>query len=159
MEGIKFLVNLNPLREEILYFDVVEHKSLKFKVHKNTDCFCKNYQKKEKQSINGKDIKIPSITSAQLKSLENFVLIDLREDSEHQRFSQDLIFKDTNFYSLKKISLKELPYKIEEIPKHTTIVVMCDSGIRAKQGARVLKEMDFSNVFYLEHDLFYQPLI
>ncbi|MFN3604376.1 MAG: ThiF family adenylyltransferase [Leptonema sp. (in: bacteria)] len=147
LEAIKFLVNLNPLNNELLYFDLLSNKNLKLKINKNQQCLCNGYANKlNPNNQKRKEIKISSISLEDLSRLDSFTVIDLRESNE------TTMNQKNHFKKVKQIALKELPYKVQEIPKDEPIVVMCNSGFRAKQAATVLYELKFSKVFYLEYD-------
>ncbi len=149
LEAMKFLVSLHYLKNEILYVDLLSHKSLKLQITKNPNCKCNHYKFLNTKQNTKKEIHIPKITIKDLTSLETFTLIQLNDTSKIDIRS---LIPENLRAKIKKIDLKELPYKIQEISKKETIVVMCQSGIRAKQGAKVLKELEFHNVYYLQND-------
>jgi len=73
-----------------------------------------------------------------LEKKEDFVLIDVREDYEHQEFN----------VGGKLIPLGTLPLEIANLKEHQDkeVVVYCRSGNRSGMAQQMLKAQGFSNV-------------
>jgi len=86
------------------------------------------------------------ITVKQLKEKldkeENFILIDVREDYEHEEFN----------VGGQLIPLGDLQYKLDEMEDkmEAEIVVYCRSGNRSAMAQEILEQHGFSNVRNLE---------
>jgi len=68
-------------------------------------------------------------------------LIDVRSAEEHQAL---------RFPSAHLIPLGALRARVEEIPKHLPLVLLCKQGTRGYEGQRVLEGLGFRDVSYLE---------
>lgn len=144
MEAVKVLTKIENISDEFLYYDVLHHKNLKLKIQKDPKCRCNEF--KTKSNFRKKNsIQLPSINLDQISKLNDYFIIDIRKENKNL----NLLFHQKK---IKKIDLKELTEYIDQIPKEENIIVICDSGIRAKQVAKILKELDFPNVYYLEYD-------
>lgn len=87
--------------------------------------------------------KIPQITAADLQeSLRHraVTLVDVRNLTEWQSGHID---------GARHIALGYLPDRLDEIPRHTPVVVQCAAGARSSIGASVLKARGFDQVINL----------
>lgn len=72
---------------------------------------------------------------------ENFILLDVRENYEHEICSIGGLH----------IPMENIISRVNELPKDQTIVVMCRSGKRAESvGNLLLSELNFSDVLILD---------
>ncbi|WP_367389630.1 molybdopterin-synthase adenylyltransferase MoeB [Lewinella sp. LCG006] len=87
---------------------------------------------------------LPSIDAGTLKAMlqrkEDFLLLDVREQSEY----------DLDHLDGKLMPLVELPEKWQELPKQTLVVVHCQSGARSARAVAFLQEKGYSQVYNLE---------
>lgn len=81
------------------------------------------------------------ITSEQLRALMKCqqapFLLDVREVSEHAKM---------HIEGCSLIPLKQLPDRIDELPKDRAIVVYCHSGMRSADATTYLSSCGFSDV-------------
>lgn len=85
-----------------------------------------------------------SITAAELKqkidNAEDFQLIDVREDFEHEEFN----------IGGKLIPLHEIAQQSEEINTDKPVIIYCRKGIRSQIAIqRLLEKFPFTNLFNL----------
>jgi len=155
LEAIKFLSNMDFLKDHLLYIDLMQYKMLKLKIQKNSECHCNHYynSSRSRRYISEKDFEVESITIEKMHYLKDFVVLDLRGDENNSDIFDKLSLFTNKVY---KIDLKELPFRTEILPKNNNIVVVCSSGARAKQAAILLKQLSFSNVYYLLWDEFFE---
>ena len=88
---------------------------------------------------------VASVSAQELKrkmdARESLTLVDVRESWEY-----DI----AQIAGSKLIPLGELGERLTEVPREGIIVVQCHSGVRSEQGARLLQEAGFANVYNLE---------
>lgn len=88
---------------------------------------------------------VRSISVQELKqkmdAQELLTLVDVREPWEYDvaQISGSLL-----------IPLGELETRLTELPRHGIVVMQCHSGMRSEEGARVLQNAGFANVYNLE---------
>ncbi len=152
LEAIKFLSNMDFLKDHLLYIDLMQYKMHKFKIQKNSECHCNHYNNSSQKKISIKDFDVQSITKEKIHYLKDFVVLDIRGEGNLDIY--DNFFLKAN--KIFKIDLKELPFRAEILPKNNNIIVVCSSGARAKQAAILLKQLSFSNVYYLLWDEFFE---
>ncbi|MGG0258945.1 rhodanese-like domain-containing protein [Bacillus mycoides] len=85
------------------------------------------------QNINGKELK--SIVGKQGKQGKQF--IDVRTVGE---------YRGNHMKGFQNIPLNELASRANQLDKNKEIVVICQSGMRSKQAAKVLKKLGFQRV-------------
>lgn len=68
------------------------------------------------------------------------VIVDVRESAE---------YREGHIPRAKHISLSQLVYRLKEVPKDKTVVVVCRSGNRSSKAAELLGEAGFRNVYNL----------
>ncbi|HDR7634715.1 TPA: rhodanese-like domain-containing protein [Bacillus mycoides] len=85
------------------------------------------------QNINGKELK--SIVGKQGKQGKQF--IDVRTVGE---------YRGNHMKGFQNIPLNELASRANQLDKNKEIIVICQSGMRSKQAAKVLKKLGFQRV-------------
>jgi molybdopterin/thiamine biosynthesis adenylyltransferase/rhodanese-related sulfurtransferase len=150
LEAIKFLSNMDFLKDHLLYIDLLQHKMLKLKIQKSSECHCNHYYNSSRKKISAKDFDVPSITKEKIHQLKDFVVLDIRGYDNNSDIYDKLSLSTNRVY---KIDLKELPFRADILPK-SNVVIVCSSGSRARQAAILLKQLSFSNVYYLLWDEF-----
>lgn len=86
---------------------------------------------------------IKHLSSDRVESLArsgNGVIVDVRESSE---------YREGHIPRAKHISLTQLVYRLKEVPKDRTVVVVCRSGNRSAKAAELLQEAGYRNVYNL----------
>ena len=96
----------------------------------------------KKTEINGSDLVL--LLEARQKKTINFVLVDIREQSEYDKkriVGVDYLLPTSSFYD-----------KSQEFEKHKedTIILQCHSGGRSFQIQQMLKNMGYKNVVNLK---------
>lgn len=85
------------------------------------------------------------ITATELKKQrKNYVLIDVREDSE---FKEGHIANATNI----PVSRFEWAERAGEVPKEKPVILYCLHGIRSKRVLRFLQQKGYKNVKHLQN--------
>jgi adenylyltransferase/sulfurtransferase len=158
-EALKLIVGEGePLVGRLLLFDALKMKFREFKLRRDPECpVCGEHPKifhpidyeRFCDAQNGGNTSepdaVPSISVQELKqkmdAREPVTLIDVRESWEY-----DI----AQIAGSSLIPLGELAERLEELPREGILVVQCHSGARSEQGARLLQEAGFSNVYNLE---------
>lgn len=73
---------------------------------------------------------------------EEYMLVDIREDDE--------VKSNGGVADSFRISMYDIPDKIEMAPTYITCILMCDNGARSEQVVKFMKNNDFNNIFALE---------
>lgn len=77
----------------------------------------------------------------ELRTLNNKVLIDVREPHEYKRgFIKGAI----------NIPLSQLKNRIHEVPRDKEVYLYCQSGMRSKQAGRILSKHGHGNLSHLQ---------
>ncbi|MDR6884200.1 rhodanese-like domain-containing protein [Bacillus sp. 3255] len=76
-----------------------------------------------------------------IESSSNKILIDVREKTE---------FKNGYIPNAVNIPLSELKGRINDIPKNKDVFLYCQSGMRSKQAASILKKNGFAELNQLQ---------
>lgn len=79
----------------------------------------------------------PSQAQAKFKD-KNVQFIDVRTPGEYQSYHRK---------PFKNIPLANLPSEISKLDKEKEIVVVCQSGMRSKQAAKILKRHGFEKIY------------
>ena len=159
-EALKLIVGAGEtLAGRLLHFDALKMKFREFKLRRDPECavcgerptivapidyeqFCDGHIAGD--ALVSSDM-IPSIAVQDLKrrmdAQESLTLIDVREPWEYEA---------AQIKGSKLIPLGELEARLGEIPREGTIVLHCHSGVRSEQGANVLKQAGFVEVYNLE---------
>jgi len=83
----------------------------------------------------------PKEVSERIKSNENLVIIDIREEYELVICGIEAIH----------IPMEEVQLRLDELPTNKDLIVMCRTGVRALALANFLEtDFNFTNVFVLE---------
>ena len=159
-EALKLIVGTGEtLVGRLLHFDALKMKFREFKLRRDPECavcgenptifapidyerFCDVQTADEAfQSDNT----VASVSVQELKrkmdAREPLTLVDVREAWEYDV---------AQIAGSKLIPLGELEERLTEVPRAGIIVVQCHSGVRSEQGARLLQQAGFANVYNLE---------
>ncbi len=109
-------------------------------------CFAQNTISKVLEKMNKKSV--PYISVIELKSKENFVLLDTREIKE---YNVSHIENAINV-GFDKFDSKKITSTVKD--KNNTIVVYCSIGVRSEKIGEKLLKMGYKNVFNLYGGIF-----
>ncbi|MEY2490850.1 MAG: sulfur-carrier protein adenylyltransferase/sulfurtransferase [Verrucomicrobiota bacterium] len=159
-EAIKLIIGTGEsLVGRLMHFDALKMKFREFKLRRDPECpvcgdnptifrpidyerFCDAQTAGNAFESDGA---VPSLSVQELKrkmdAREPFSLVDVRESWEY-----DI----AQITGSKLIPLGELEDRVTEVPREGIIVVQCHSGVRSEQGARLLQQAGFANVYNLE---------
>jgi sulfur-carrier protein adenylyltransferase/sulfurtransferase len=159
-EALKLIVGEgDPLIGRLLLFDALKMKFREFKLRRDPECpVCGehptifapiDYERFCDTQTAGDDFEsdgaVPSVSVQELKrkmdARERLTLVDVRESWEY-----DI----AQIAGSKLIPLGELEERLAELPREGILVMQCHSGGRSEQGARLLREAGFANVYNLE---------
>jgi rhodanese-related sulfurtransferase len=142
-----------------MHFDALKMKFREFQLRRDPECpvcgenptifhpidyerFC---DARSAGDVIAPDGAVASVSAQELKrkmdARESLTLVDVRESWEY-----DI----AQIAGSKLIPLGELGERLTEVPREGMIVVQCHSGVRSEQGARLLQEAGFANVYNLE---------
>ncbi|MBE5108473.1 rhodanese-like domain-containing protein [Bacillus thuringiensis] len=82
------------------------------------------------RNISGKELK-------RMIGQNNKQFIDVRTPGE---------YRGNNMKGFRNIPLNELAHKAKQLDKNKEVVVLCQSGMRSKQAAKVLKKLGFQKI-------------
>lgn len=91
---------------------------------------------KRKAGVGVRSISTSQLEEA-LKSKEGKTFLDVREPGE---------YKSGHVPGMKNIPLSQLSRRLNEIPKGSEVYLMCRSGHRSVQAARILKGAGYENI-------------
>lgn len=159
-EALKLIVGIGEtLVGRLMHFDALKMKFREFKLRRDPECpvcgenptifhpidyerFCDAQTADDAIESDGA---VPSVSVQELKqkmdAREPLTLIDVREPWEYEV---------AQIAGSKLIPLGELAERLTEVPREGIIVMQCHSGVRSEQGARLLQEAGFANVYNLE---------
>jgi adenylyltransferase/sulfurtransferase len=159
-EALKLIVGEGEsLVGRLLLFDALKMKFREFKLRRDPECpVCGehptifhpiDYERFCGAQTAGDDFEsdgaVPSVSVQELKrkmdAHEPFTLVDVREPWEY-----DI----AQIIGSRLIPLGELEERLTELPREGVLVIQCHSGARSKQGARLLQQAGFANVYNLE---------
>lgn len=93
----------------------------------------------------GAQPQVPSITGTELQERlakgDQLVMIDVREPDEYQ---------EGHIRGARLLPLGSLPERVDEVPKETTLVLVCRSGGRSGQACEYLQRLGYSNLLNLD---------
>jgi molybdopterin/thiamine biosynthesis adenylyltransferase/rhodanese-related sulfurtransferase len=157
-EALKLLIDAGEtLVGRLLHFDALKMKFREFKLRRDPECpvcgenpritgpidyeqFCSG-----DSGAAATDGAIPLISANELKqrmdAKESLTLIDVREPWEYEA---------AQINGSRLIPLGELKSRMNEVPREGMIVLHCHSGYRSEQGALLLTQAGFKNVYNLE---------
>jgi molybdopterin/thiamine biosynthesis adenylyltransferase/rhodanese-related sulfurtransferase len=159
-EALKLILGLGEtLVGRLMHFDALKMKFREFKLRCDPECpvcgenptifrpidyerFCDAQSAGDAVEPDGA---VASVSAKELKrkmdAREPLTLVDVREWWEY-----DI----AQIAGSKLIPLGELGERLTEVSREGIIVVQCHSGVRSEQGARLLQEAGFANVYNLE---------
>jgi len=159
-EALKLIIGMGEtLVGRLMHFDALKMKFREFKLRRDPECpVCGenptifapiDYERFCGAQTDGgaleSDGAVPSVSARELKrkmdAREPLTLVDVRESWEYEI---------AQITGSKLIPLGELEERLAEIPRERIIVVQCHSGVRSEQGARLLQQAGFANVYNLE---------
>ena len=82
-------------------------------------------------------VNIDAPTVEQIRSRDDVLLLDVREDSE---------YAEGHIPGAVLVPLGQIPDRLSEIPKDKTVVAVCRSGNRSNQATEFLRQQGFDNV-------------
>jgi sulfur-carrier protein adenylyltransferase/sulfurtransferase len=146
-EVIKLLTGIGePLVGRLLLFDALAMSFRTMKLKKDEKCRICSAEPQIRQLIDYEEFCNPvndlNITPAQLAqrlagAADNLVLIDVREPVE---------WNAGHLEEAKHIPMQSLPQRIDELPRHAEIVMICRSGSRSARAQQFLLSHGFQNV-------------
>jgi adenylyltransferase/sulfurtransferase len=143
----------------LLHFDALKMKFREFKLRRDPECpvcgehptifhpidyeqFCAGQTADDAVEADGA---VVSLSVQELKQRmdahEPLTLVDVREPWEYEI---------AQITGSRLIPLGELPGRLAELPREGTLVIQCHSGVRSEEGARVLLQAGFVNVYNLQ---------
>jgi len=159
-EALKLIIGEGEsLVGRLMHFDALKMKFREFKLRRDPECpvcgehptifhpidyeqFCAGQAAGDAVEADGA---VASLSVQELKQKmdahEPFTLVDVREPWEYEI---------AQITGSRLIPLGELPERLAELPREGVLVVQCHSGVRSEQGARVLLQAGFTNVYNLE---------
>ena len=159
-EALKLIVGEGePLIGRLMLFDALKMKFREFKLRRDPECpvcgehptifrpidyeqFCGAQAAGDALELEGA---VPSVSVQELKrkmdARERLTLVDVRESWEY-----DI----AQITGSRLIPLGELEERLRELPREGILVIQCHSGVRSEQGARLLQQAGFANVYNLE---------
>ena len=139
LEAIKVITNIGePLSGKLLVLDTLSMQSRIIRIPKMPDTL-KITQLIDYEAFCGLKL-VSGITYEELKTLENYQLIDVREKHEYEARN----------IGGELMPLSELEKHLPEISRDKTVVVHCQSGIRSQKAIKILEEnFGFSNLVNL----------
>jgi adenylyltransferase/sulfurtransferase len=159
-EALKLIIGIGEsLVGRLMHFDALKMKFREFKLRRDPECpvcgenptifhpvdyerFCEAQNASDTVERDGA---VASVSAQELKrkmdAREPLTLVDVRESWEY-----DI----AQISGSKLIPLGELGERLTEVPREGIIIVQCHSGVRSEEGARLLQEAGFANVYNLE---------
>jgi adenylyltransferase/sulfurtransferase len=159
-EALKLIVGEGePLIGRLLHFDALKMKFREFKLRRDPECpvcgekptifapidyerFCDAHAAGDAPEA---DDAIRSVSVQELKrkmdAREPLTLVDVREPWEYDV---------AHISGSRLIPLGELEMRLAEIPREGIVIMQCHSGFRSEEGARLLANAGFANVYNLE---------
>jgi adenylyltransferase/sulfurtransferase len=159
-EALKLITGTGEtLLGRLMHFDALKMKFREFKLRRDPGCpVCGenptifapiDYERFCGAQVAGDDFEsegaVASVSVLELKrkmdGRESLTLVDVREPWEY-----DI----AHIAGSKLIPLGELEERLTELPREGILVVQCHSGVRSEEGARLLQQAGFANVYNLE---------
>ena len=159
-EAMKLIIGTGEtLVGRLMHFDALKMKFREFKLRRDPECpVCGehptifhpiDYERfcgaKTAGDVFESDGAVPSVSVQELKrkmdAREPLTLVDVRESWEY-----DI----AQIAGSRLIPLGELEERLTELPREGILVIQCHSGVRSEQGARLLQQAGFANVYNLE---------
>ena len=76
------------------------------------------------------------------KDKKDFIFVDIREEDE--------ITSEGGIKAAFRISMYDIPEKIDMAPDYVDCIICCSDGSRSEQVTKYMKNNGFNNMFYLE---------
>jgi sulfur-carrier protein adenylyltransferase/sulfurtransferase len=159
-EALKLIIGTGEtLLGRLMHFDALKMKFREFKLRRDPECavcgenptifapidyerFCDTQTAEDDLETEGEVAAVsPQELKRKMDAREPLTLVDVREWWEY-----DI----AQIAGSKLIPLGELGERLAEVPREGIIVVQCHSGVRSEQGARLLQQAGFANVYNLE---------
>jgi len=159
-EALKLIVGAGePLVGRFLIFDALKMNFRDFKLRRDAECpVCGqhptifrpiDYERfcgaQTASAASESADAVPSVSAKELKrkmdSREMLTLVDVREPWE---------YGIAQITGSRLIPLGELEKRLKELPREGILVIQCHSGARSEQGAKLLQQAGFGNVYNLE---------
>lgn len=83
---------------------------------------------------------VKNISTKELKGelkKKNTLFLDVRTPGE---------FRGNHIHEFRNIPLNELPKRANSLDKEKEVIVICQSGMRSKKAAKILKKLGFKNI-------------
>lgn len=143
---LQFLLQPSYIPQHLLTVDILTMQFKKFELA--SDPHCELCSGKLKNNFNNDEINsIISITYAELqeksKNKENFILLDVRSQNEHQAVNIGGIH----------IPLSELEVRSVELDPNQLVIIYCQSGMRSIEAAKLLAKNNFKSVGHLKEGI------
>lgn len=158
-EALKLIVGEGePLLGRLLLFDALKMRFREFNLRRDPECpVCgehptifhpidyERFCDVQTAGDTSEPDTVPSISVKELKrrmdACEPLTLVDVRESWEY-----DI----AQIAGSRLIPLGELEERLAELPREGILVIQCHSGARSEQGAKLLQQAGFANVYNLE---------
>jgi sulfur-carrier protein adenylyltransferase/sulfurtransferase len=159
-EALKLIIGTGEtLLGRLMHFDALKMKFREFKLRRDPECpVCGenptifapiDYERFCGAQTAGDDFAsdsaVASVSVLELKrkmdAREPLTLVDVRESWEYDV---------ARIEGARLIPLGELEERQTELPREGMLVVQCHSGVRSEEGARLLQQAGFANVYNLE---------
>ncbi|HEX4653574.1 MAG TPA: molybdopterin-synthase adenylyltransferase MoeB [Candidatus Udaeobacter sp.] len=153
IEAIKLILGIGePLIGRLLHFDALKVKFRQLNLRRDPQCPVCGERRTIFAPIDydqfcgaRPDGTVPAISVSELKrkidAHEAFQLIDVREPFEYEL---------ARIQGSRLIPLREIPERVDELPREKPIVVHCHSGQRSAQAVRLLQQRGFTTVYNLD---------
>ena len=92
------------------------------------------------QAVNMLEGKFKSVTTQELQTMKDYVMLDLRSPAEIERYAVRSDFQ---------IPVNNLRDRMQELPREKKIVCLCQSGLRSYLACRILEQNGYNNVYNL----------
>ncbi len=137
-EAFKIILQIGEIASgKLLIYDSLKSEIYKRKLAKNKDCpSCGDgvYQALT-------PTKLKSLTMNQIKNIEDFFVVDVRQESE---------FQENHLPTARHFALPELKTQAEQIPREQNLLLVCKSGKRSARAYEILDSLGYQNLFQLE---------
>ena len=153
IEALKLILGLgDSLLGRLLHFDALKMKLREFKLRRDPQCPVCGENPAITAPIDyemfcgsaGEEAPVDEISAVEVKrkldAREPMILLDVREPHEYEIARID---------SARLLPLGELPTRMDELERETTIVVHCHSGVRSAHAVQLLRAAGFARALNL----------
>ena len=153
IEALKLILGLgDSLLGRLLHFDALKMKFREFKLRRDPQCPVCGENPSITAPIDyemfcgsaGEETPVDEISAEEVKrkldAREPMILLDVREPHEYEISRID---------SARLIPLGELPTRMDELERETTIIVHCHSGVRSAHAVQLLRAAGFARAINL----------